>query len=156
MASRRRDGDFPLSPALNFMRALWRLSHALERVSKRMEATLGVTAQQRMIVRCVGKYPGITSAELSGQLHVDPGTVSISLARLERKGLITRRRNEEDRRRIHLQLSAKGKTIDRQTSGTVETAVQTVVSTAADQSLATTRRVLDELTDRLEAGAHRD
>lgn len=155
MAISRRDGDFPLSPPLNFMRSLWRLNHALERVSKRMELALGVTAQQRMIVRCIGKYPGITSAELAGQLHLDPGTISISLGRLEKKGLLKRERSAEDRRRVHLQLSPKGRSIDRPASGTVETAVQALLAQASEQSLATTRRVLEELTAALEAEADR-
>jgi len=156
MPTSQRDGDFPLSPALNFMRSLWRLNHALERVSKRMELSIGVTAQQRMIVRCIGKYPGITSVELARQLHLDPGTISISLGRLEKKGLLKRQRSAEDRRRVHLLLSPKGKTIDRPSSGTVETAVQALHSEATEQSLATTRRVLEELTARLEAEADRE
>ena len=71
--------DYPLGPELDFLRRLWRLSHALERVSSRMKRRLGVTAQQRMILRCVGKYPGLPAGQLAELLHLDPGTISASL-----------------------------------------------------------------------------
>lgn len=56
---------YPLGPALDFMRKVSALNHALERVSSHMERTLGVTAPQRLILRCVGKYPGITAGQLA-------------------------------------------------------------------------------------------
>jgi MarR family transcriptional regulator, organic hydroperoxide resistance regulator len=74
--------EYPLGPALDFLQRLWRLNHALERLSSRMERQLGITAQQRLIIRCIGKYPGVGAGQLAALLHVDPGTVSAALNRL--------------------------------------------------------------------------
>lgn len=146
--------DFPLTPALEFMRTLWQLNHALERLSKRMETNLGVTAQQRMIVRCIGKFPGITSAELARQLHLDPGTISIALGRLEKKGLVKREKNDVDRRRVMLRLSPKGRGLDQPAKATVELAVEELLTASGKRSIDTTRAVLADLTRRLEDEAN--
>lgn len=137
---------YPLGPALDFLKRLWQLNHALERVSSRMEKRLGVTAQQRLILRCVGKYPGITAGHLATLLHVDPGTVSASLGRLESKGLLERRRDARDKRRVSLGLTAKGRALDRSTSGTVESAVERLLSSAPAAQVAAMGRVTERLT----------
>jgi len=111
---------YPLGPSLDALRRLWRLEHALAQLSKRMERRLGITAPQRLIVRCVGRYPGITAGQLATTLHVDPGTVSAALRRLEARGLLERRRDPRDRRRVVLGLTRVGHALDQPGPGTVE------------------------------------
>ena len=145
--------DFTLGPAGEFMRSLWQLNHAIERVSRSMETSLGVTAQQRMMVRCVGKYPGMTASQLAAHFHLDAGTVSTALGRLERKGLIERRRGHQDRRRVTLGLTAAGRAIDRNGAGTVEKAIEVLLRTANADDVARTRHVLGTLTKLLSRNA---
>src|SRR5690349_7211241 len=73
-----------LDPTIDFMRAVWSLNHALEVTSKMMEVELGLTVQQRMIVRFVGMYPGLTAGRMAELLRVHKATVSTALKRLER------------------------------------------------------------------------
>jgi DNA-binding MarR family transcriptional regulator len=131
----KRDTALPLGDALDFLRRLWRLDHALERHSRRMERDLGVTAQQRLILRCVGKFPGITAGQLAELLHVDPGTMSSALGRLVHKRLVKRRRDPDDKRRLTLGLTDAGSALDVPTSKTIEAAVQALLarSTAAEK-----------------------
>lgn len=140
----------PLGPAIELMRRLMGLNHALERVSSRMEAALGVTAQQRMILRCLGRYPGMTPGQLAAQLHVDPGTVSASLRRLEKKKLVVRRRDPRDKRRVSVALTERGRALDRPSNGTVEHAVERLLDTTDPGALETTRQTLATLTRLLE------
>lgn len=134
------------SPALEFLRGLSRLNHALERASMRMEAKLGVTAQQRFILHCVGKYPGMTSGQLASIWHLDSGTVSTSLGRLERKGLLERRQDNRDKRRITLGLTAEGRVVhDAPIEGTVERAVERLLASSDAEEIEAARRVLDRL-----------
>jgi DNA-binding MarR family transcriptional regulator len=139
-----------LSPAVSFMRGIWRVNRALERVSKRMESTLGVTAQQRMLVRWIGKFPDIAPGRLASQLHVDAGTVSSALAKLEHRGLLERRRDEDDKRRVSLRLTAQGRKLDRPTAGTVEGAVVRLLARASARDLSATKRILDALSEELD------
>lgn len=141
--------SYPLGPALAFLERLWALNHALEQLSGQMAKKLGITAQQRLIIRCLGKYPGLPAGQLALLLHLDPGTVSASLSRLESKGLIERKRDPKDQRRASLTLTAEGHELDRSTPGTVESAVDALLSTAAPADIQATGRVLEGLTAHL-------
>ena len=82
-----------------------------------------MTAPQRMVVRIVGRFPGISAGQLSEILHTHPSTVTGLLKRLAQKGLITRRPDPRDGRRLRLGLTASGRKIDVQTAGSVEAAI---------------------------------
>ena len=68
------------------LRLIWALDHALQRRSKRMEATLGVTGPQRLVIRIVGRFPGAPAGLLSEILHIHPSTLTGILKRLQVKG----------------------------------------------------------------------
>jgi DNA-binding MarR family transcriptional regulator len=157
MVGREASGDdnYPLGPALEFLRQMSGLNHALERLSSRMERTLGITAQQRLIIRCIGKYPGITGGQLATLLHLDPGTISASLRRLSAKRLLARRVDPRDKRRSALELTARGRAIDRPTRGTVEHAVERLLDQVGAADIATTRSVLAQLSGLVESTANR-
>jgi DNA-binding MarR family transcriptional regulator len=138
--------QYPLGPALGFLQRIWQLNHALEQLSSRMEKRLGVTAQQRLILRCVGKYPGLTAGQLAALLHVDPGTVSASLNRLEGRGLVARGRDPKDRRRASLGLTAKGRALDRPAEGTVEAAVERLLEATPARDIESMVNVIEQLT----------
>lgn len=136
---------YPLAPALEFLQRLWQLNHALETLSGNMDRRLGVTAQQRLVIRCLGKYPGMRPGQLATLLHVDPGTISAALRRLEQKGLVERRRDPRDQRRASLGLTAKGRALDGAAPGTVEHAVERLLAQENGADIATTLRVLERL-----------
>ncbi len=136
--------------ALDFMQMLWRVNHALEQLSKRMETRLGITAQQRMVIRWIGKHEGITAGALAGHLHLDAGTVSAALARMERRGLVVRRRHPGDGRRVVVGLTAAGKRLDRPARSTVEAAVEELLELVNARDVEIAMRVLAELTHALD------
>lgn len=139
-----------LGPTIDFMRTVWGLNHALEVTSKLMEAELGVTAQQRMTVRIVGKFPGITAGRVAELLRVHRATVSVAINRLEQRQILKRGRDEADQRRVTLTLTRKGKALDVAASGTVESAVAYLIDHASPRDLTATRRALLELIGALE------
>ena len=143
-----RSQALSLGAALDFMRGLWQLNHALERCSSQMEGELAVSAQQHWIIRCVGKYPGLTAGQLARQLALDPGTVSAALRRLERKRLLERRRDPRDRRRVMLGLTARGRLLYR--ASALERAVTRLLAASDPNAVASALTVLASLTDRLE------
>jgi DNA-binding MarR family transcriptional regulator len=143
----------PLGPTLDFLAVLWELNHALEAASSRMQTELGVTAQQRMVIRIIGKFPGIAAGQLAALLHIHPGTLSTTLARLEKRGLLVRERDARDARRIELGLTAKGRRFDVPAPRTVESAVARVLQRVSPRDLATTLRSLHGMIDELNADA---
>ena len=75
---------------LKFMRVLWGLVHGLDVRSKWMERNLGVTGPQRLVVRMVGRQPGIAASEIAVALDLHPSTLTGILSRLEKRGYLTR------------------------------------------------------------------
>lgn len=112
-----------LDPVLDFMRLLWSVEHGLQSTSKRMEATLGITGPQRLVLRIVTARPGLSAGELARIVHLHPSTITGILQRLIRKGLLRRERDRRDTRRIrlHSQTAAKGYVMA--SASTVESAV---------------------------------
>jgi DNA-binding MarR family transcriptional regulator len=131
--------------ALDFIRLLWKVDHELHSVSKRMVSRFGLTAPQRLAVRFIGREPGLTLGELAALLHLDPGTVTGIVQRLESARLVQRERAEVDTRRMHLALTAKGQTLNRRRKGTVEAAVRRTLSAVARADSAAAARVLRRL-----------
>jgi DNA-binding MarR family transcriptional regulator len=142
-----------LGPVLDFMRALWALDHAFQSASKRMEARLGVTSPQRLVVRIVGRFPGISAGEVAEILHVHPSTLTGVLKRLEARGVLSRRADPRDGRRALLSLTARGRGLDRLRTGTVEAAVRRVLRDQSPSSVDSARALAEALAAALsEAG----
>ena len=142
MGSTPTKGKESLGEVLEFMRLVWALHHGLQATSKRMAVQLGVTGPQRLVVRLVGRRPGISAGELADLLRVHPSTLTGVLRRLEERGFIARKADPEDRRRAVLTLTSAGKSIDAVRGGTVEAAVRRVIEKMPDEDVDATRRML--------------
>lgn len=145
MSDKAIDSDYPLGPPLEFLRRIWRLNHALERASRRMDKELGLTAQQRFMLRCIGRFPGITPGDVARVLHLNPGTVSSTVRRLENKGLVRRRKDAADTRRTTLGLTHKGRELDVPAAETVEAAVEALLGNTSPGDVEVAVSVVDQL-----------
>jgi DNA-binding MarR family transcriptional regulator len=150
-ASRGRNEPPPLGAVLEFMRTLWRLDHALQRASKHMSISLGVTGPQRLVLRIVGRFPGILAGQLAEILHVHPSTLTGMLKRLERQDLVRRRTDPRDRRRALLGLTARGRRVESRAEGSVEAAVRRVLGELPEATTENAAELLSEIASRLEA-----
>jgi MarR family transcriptional regulator, organic hydroperoxide resistance regulator len=143
------DTAFRLEPALDFMRLLWSIEHGLQRLSKRMEADLGITGPQRLVLRVVGQFPGLSAGELAHIVRLHPSTITGILRRLVERGLLERKRDPADSRRARLRLKPRGRPYTRSSAGTVERAVTQALSSAGAANVSAARRVLVEIARRL-------
>jgi MarR family transcriptional regulator, organic hydroperoxide resistance regulator len=134
-----------LGQVLEFMQALWAVDHELQSSSKRMEASAGITGPQRLVVRIVGRFPGIAAGRVSEILHLHPSTLTGVLKRLEAHGLLERRSDPADARRALLVLTAKGRAVDAVRGGTVEAGVRRALGKLPARSVAAAREVLEVL-----------
>lgn len=131
-----------LDRPLDFLRGVWELAHALERLSKQMERNLGITAPQRLVLRCLGTYPGMTATQLSELLHLDPGTISTHVRRLVQKRFVARRVDSTDRRRVQLALTPAGRELLARSRGTVEHAIERLWVEAGEDAVLRTKATL--------------
>jgi DNA-binding MarR family transcriptional regulator len=145
----------PLGDALEFMRLLWAVDHGLHQRSKRMAAALGVTGPQRLVVRVLGRFPGLSAGHLARVLHLHPSTLTGVLGRLQAKGLLTRRADPDDRRRAFLGLSAAGRRLDVDAAETVESIVTAVLARRPPTEVRAARELLAALAAGLDDGLGR-
>src|SRR5688500_1066488 len=88
----QRDDNAPsLDPVLTFLRQIWSVDHALQKMSKHMASRIGLTGPQRLALRIIGRHPGLAAGELAALLHLDPSTVTGVLGRLQRARIVDRR-----------------------------------------------------------------
>jgi MarR family transcriptional regulator, organic hydroperoxide resistance regulator len=143
------DATYPLDPVLDFLRLLWSIEHGLQKMSKRMEGELGITGPQRLVLRVVGRFPGLSAGELAHIVRLHPSTITGILQRLVARGLIERKRDPADSRRAQLRLKARARLYTRISPGTVEKAVTQALNRAGAPNVRTARRVLAEVARRL-------
>lgn len=145
-------GTSSLSPdvVLHFLRTIWRLEHALERASKRMETSMGVSGPQRFALRMIATRPGLSAGELAEALHLHPSTITGIVRRLVSRRLITRSANSTDGRVVHLNLTNAGRAITKPAAaGAIERAVARTLSRTSASGRASAEALLDELTTQL-------
>lgn len=145
--SRGKTGD--IGAALDFMRVLWALDHALRSTSKGMSQRLGVTGPQRVVLRLVGRTPGIAAGELAVALHIDPSTLTGILKRLVKRKLISKKSDPNDKRRAVLELTSRGQELDQVHAGTVEAAVVRLLDNQPAARVRAVRDMLAALVDEL-------
>ena len=131
-----------LGRVLEFMRVLWAVDHALQSTSKWMEVRLGVTGPQRLVIRMIGCFPGISAGALANLLYVHPSTLTGVLRRLSERGAIRRSADPYDSRRALFWLTARGRRVDRLRSGTVEAAITRALGRAPARNVAAARGML--------------
>ncbi len=67
---------------------------------------------RHLIFHLARMNPGVTQRELVNATHLKPPTVSVTLQKMERDGLVTRKNNDDDHRETFVYLTDKGKSID--------------------------------------------
>jgi len=142
-----------LDPTLDFMRLLWRIEHGLQSRSKQMENAIGITGPQRLVLRIVDQFPGLSAGELANIMRVHPSTVTGIVQRLVDKGLLARDGDRADRRRIHLRVRPDAKAFTRRSPTTIEAAVAQALARVPAAHVSQTRSVLTAVACALESGA---
>ncbi|MGK3993786.1 MarR family winged helix-turn-helix transcriptional regulator [Sorangium sp. So ce1024] len=139
-----------LGEVLDFMKLLWAVDHGLQSTSKRMEAKMGVTGPQRLVIRIVGRYPGISAGQLADIMQLHPSTLTGVLKRLQERGIIERRVDPNDGRRALLGLTPRGRDLDSLRTGTVEAAVRQALKTMPRRKLEAAQDVLAAVAEALQ------
>lgn len=72
---------------------------------------LGLTYTQYIVMMVMWESVSISSRDLAAKVHLDYGTLTPVLKKLESTGYITRKRDPEDERLLILDLTAKGEAV---------------------------------------------
>jgi trehalose 6-phosphate phosphatase len=134
-----------LGEALEIMRVLWAVDHALHQRSKQMRRSMGVTGEQRLAMRLALHAPGLSAGDLASMLHIHPSTLTGMLKRLVKGGYMKAKADAGDRRRLKLEVTPKGVKVLREPGPTIESSVATALKATSDEDIATTRTFLERL-----------
>jgi MarR family transcriptional regulator, organic hydroperoxide resistance regulator len=88
--------------------AVYSTNLAISATYKPILAQLGLTYPQYVVMLVLWKQDGISVLQLAAKVHMDAGTLSPLLKRLEAIELITRTRSAEDERRVIIHLTQQG------------------------------------------------
>jgi DNA-binding MarR family transcriptional regulator len=142
--------DIPkLGEVLDFMRLLWAVDHGLHSTSKKMIRQVGISGPQRLVIRIVGRAPGLSAGALAKILHIHPSTLTGVLRRLELRGLIRRTADPLDGRRALLWLTPEGADLDSHEPGSVEESIAAVLDQQAPDSIREAVKVLLAIAEEL-------
>ncbi len=95
---------------------------------------LGLTYTQYLVMMTLWEYGGMTEGDLGKILHLESGTLTPVLKRLEKQGLLTRARLESNERKLFLELTEKGRTM-RQSAEAVPCAMQSCIPLEKEELL---------------------
>ncbi|MBA6352570.1 MarR family winged helix-turn-helix transcriptional regulator [Colwellia sp. BRX9-1] len=91
--------------------ALRKVIRAIDLHSKHLNKTSGLTSPQLLIMLEIDKVSGINSSQVAKNVNLSAATVTNILDRLENKGLVSRIRSTQDKRRVSLYLTEDGKAL---------------------------------------------
>ena len=102
--------DKTMQPLLQHMLCLdlYAANQAVHRVYKPLLAPLGLTYLQDLVMVGLWERDPLSVSEIGTRLGLESNTLTPMLKRMEAAGLITRRRDPGDERRVNISLTAEG------------------------------------------------
>lgn len=108
-------------------------------------AQLGFGRAHHRVLYFVGRYPGISVAELLGILRITKQSLARVLGALVRQGFIAQEPGRHDRRRRLLGLTPKGVELERRLSADQRRRIAAAYREAGPEAVAGYRKVLSEM-----------
>jgi len=131
--------------------AIYATGHAFTRFYKPRLDALGLTYPQYLVLIVLWEGDDITVNMLGSRLFLDSGTITPLIKRLEARGLVRRRRDEDDERQVRILLTPEGRAL-REKAMSVPLSVATGTGLTRETADRLRAELLD-LRDRLDASA---
>jgi MarR family transcriptional regulator, organic hydroperoxide resistance regulator len=130
---------------------VYRLQRGITDLYRPVLSQLGLTYPQYLVMLVMWESEPVTVGGLGARLHLDSGTLSPLLKRLEAAGLISRTRSHADERSVDVSLTAQGRALKESARG-VPAAIGGCISGRAED-FGTVRQQLSTLLSRVDAAA---
>lgn len=88
--------------------ALRQIIRAIDLHSKKLSKEAGLTGPQLVLMRAINNLGEVTIRQLASSTHMSQATATAILDRLEKRGLVVRKRSTEDKRKVHAHLTRTG------------------------------------------------
>ena len=91
--------------------AVYSTAHALTRTYKPLLDALNLTYPQYLVMLVLWERDGMTVKEIGQRLHLDSGTLTPLLKRMEAAGYVRRQRASDDERQVNIHLTDQGQAL---------------------------------------------
>ena len=132
--------------------ALRSIVRELRLASREAEQRVGVHGAQLHALRQLSDSPTMSLTELADRTHTDISSVSVVVSRLVEQGLVARKSADDDRRRLSLALTARGRSLLRRAPETGSSRLLRAAAHLSDREVHTLASGLGKLV----AGLDRD
>ncbi len=95
----------------NIVDNLRRVFQILNEQSKKVKKDTGLTGPQLWTIKVINENAPLNLSDLAGKLYLHSTTVVGIVDRLEMQNLVKRTRSKDDRRKVLIELTAKGKSL---------------------------------------------
>ena len=89
--------------------ALRRITRAIDLHSKKLQRETGLTTSQLLVLEAVVKLETSTPSNIAKEVQLSQATVTNLVDRLERNGLVLRRKSIADKRAVEVHLTEQGR-----------------------------------------------
>ena len=103
--------EFSDSVSEQVLTALRQIIRAIDLQSKNLERKYGLTIPQLVVLKEINRGGELTVGEIARKVNLSQATVTSILDRLEGRGLATRSRSFEDKRRVMVRMTEQGSAI---------------------------------------------
>lgn len=113
--------DDPLRLDRQICFPLYAASNLINRLYRPVLSKLGLTYPQYLVMLALWEQAPRTVGALGEALYLDSGTLTPLLKRMEQAGLLTRKRDPEDERRVQVDLTSEGRALKAEAQRVPET-----------------------------------
>jgi DNA-binding MarR family transcriptional regulator len=146
--AKRRDtpsGGGHSTNALEVLRKFRLIFRSVKKHFRWVEQRCGVSGAQLWLMWEIHERPRSRVSDIAKALSIHQSTVSNMLDKLERRGLIVRRRSRSDQREVQLRLTARGRAVIALAPGPARGVLTEALNTIPRRSLESLDASLDEV-----------
>jgi DNA-binding MarR family transcriptional regulator len=114
-AAHRGGARDPLSLDRQLCFPLYAAANLIQRLYRPLLAPLGLTYSRYLVMLALWQREPLSVGEICACLHLDVGTLSPLLKRMEQAGLVTRARDRDDDRKVMVALTPRGRSLREET-----------------------------------------
>jgi DNA-binding MarR family transcriptional regulator len=136
--------DDPLLLDRQLCFAVYAAAHAFTAAYKPLLEPFGLTYPQYLVLLVLWEKDGLNVKEIAGRLHLDSGTVTPLLKRLDAAKILKRSRDPQDERNLRVELTEAGRNLRQKVAGAREAVVCALGG--SEEPIQELKRALDEIT----------
>ena len=110
---------------------------------------IGMRYSYRHVLKPLMENDSLTQLELVNITNLKAPTISITLRNMEREGIVSRRKNDTDRRETHVAITDKGKKMYKKVLEALAKAEKTMLNGITEKELKAMRTTLSKMSSNL-------